>query len=46
MQTLSAIRAHSLGLPGYISVMHTIPVILTIVGLLPDRPHILRLTKC
>ena len=34
------IPVHSPWLPGYIDVVQTILIILTIVGLFPDRPHI------
>ena len=36
------IPVHSPWLPGYIDVMHTILIILTLAGLSPDRPHIPR----
>ena len=34
------VSVHSPWLPGYIDVMHTVLVILTMVGLFTDRPHI------
>ena len=40
------IPVHSLWLPGYINVVQTILIILTMAGLFPDRPHIFYACGC
>ena len=40
------IPVHSPWLPGYIDIMQTILIILTVVGPFPERPHILQFDAC